>query len=75
MVLVIGLFCRYMLSIYESIRYDTFGKCFTALTFANYEVSKAKDWHSGVNHRRPLKPFGKHQDPSEALTRFFMNKS
>ena len=42
MVLVIGSFCRYMLSIYEYVRYDTFGQCFIALNFANHEVSKAR---------------------------------
>ena len=46
MVLVIGSFFRYMLSIYEHIRYDTFGECFIALNFANHKVPKAKDWHS-----------------------------
>ena len=54
MVLVIGSFCRYMLSIYEYIRYDTFGQCFIALTFANHKVSKAQDWHSEANLRDPL---------------------
>ena len=42
MVLVTGSFCRYMLSIYEYDRCDTFGQCFTALDFANHEVSKAR---------------------------------
>ena len=41
MVLVIGSFCRYMLSIYEYERYNTFGQCFIALNFASYEVPKA----------------------------------
>ena len=43
MVLVIGSFCKYILSIYEFIRYDTFGQYFIALNFANHEVSKAKN--------------------------------
>ena len=43
MALVIGSFCRYILSIYEYVRYDTFGQCFIALNFANHEVSKAKN--------------------------------
>ena len=45
MVLVIGSFCRYMLSIYEYmyISHDTFGQCSIALNSANHEVFKAKN--------------------------------
>ena len=63
-----------MLSIYKYIKYDTFGQCFIALNFANHEVYKAKDWYSGVNHRGSSGPFGNHQDPLEALTKFCMNR-
>ena len=54
MVLVIGSFCKYMLSIYEYIRYSIFGQCFNALNLANHEVFKAKDWRSGVNQKAGL---------------------
>ena len=54
MVLVIGSFCRYMLSIYEYERYDTFGQCFIAINFANHEVSKARSsiFSLFINHDR-----------------------
>ena len=54
MVLVTGSFCTYMLSIYEYVRYDTFGQCFIALNFANHEVSKARSSMISlfINHDR-----------------------
>ena len=42
-VLVFGSFCRYMLCIYVYVRFDILGQYFTALSFTNYHVSKAKN--------------------------------
>ena len=42
MVLVIGSFCRYILSIYENVKYDTFRQFFIALKFANHKVFQAR---------------------------------